>query len=129
MKELTVFLFFALAACSGNHPARAADVDAGASAEGTSQCNATGAGAPPDAALIYSPGPSPALVQQPGSWVATGAEGCDGLVPSRVPAARSWGTPGAYCFEGDPFVDGAGNLVFAYDESGQLPFSGYQDVF
>jgi hypothetical protein len=53
--------------------------------------------------------------QQSALWVPTGAAGCEGLVPARVPARLSWAAPAPYRFEGDPLVDGEGDLSFAFD--------------
>jgi len=83
---------------------------------GTVACSGT---APQvDAGVTYSPGPVPAADQQSVSWMPTGALGCDGLVPTRVPPRLSWTAPVQRCFDGDPTVSGSGDLAFAYDEIG-----------
>ena len=72
----------------------------------------------PDAGIVDSPGPVPAVDPPAANWAATGAEGCNDFVPRAVSRRRSWSAPERYCFEGDPRVDGSGNLVFAYATHG-----------
>jgi hypothetical protein len=72
-------------------------------------------GTPPDAGVMTSPGPTPDLLQQAGSWVPTGAAGCEGLVPAAVTPQLSWTAPnssGDLCFLGEPFLDGDGHLTY-----------------
>src|SRR5437899_11231206 len=83
---------------------------------------------PPDGGLQYSAGPVPASDRQSAGWVPTGAAGCDGLVPPSVSPRLSWTAPsahGSYCFEGDPVVDGDGDLAFTFDG----PNSSFPRVF
>jgi hypothetical protein len=104
-----------------------------AHADGGIACdaNATGdAGPAPNNPLVGAPGPTPSATPASSAWVATGAPGCEGLVPVHVPARLSWSAPGRYCFEGDPQIDGAGNLTFAFDDpSGGFTLERYKHAF
>src|SRR5207248_2722613 len=68
-------------------------------------------------------GPMPAANRQFANWTSTGASGREGLVPAEVAPRLSWTAPSPVCFDGDPIVDGAGDLVFAYHNlaSGKSP--------
>ena len=71
---------------------------------------------PPDAGLAFSAGLAPSRVWQSTRWMATGAPGCDEVIPHEVPPRLSFTTP-APCDEATA-VDGEGNLTLAWNRAG-----------
>src|SRR5207248_1848248 len=75
---------------------------------------------PPDGGIPASPAAAPDSAQQPGGWTATGAAGCEDLVPAAIAPRLTWSAPsGVSCRFGPPAVsvDGSGDLAAEFGGS------------